>query len=291
MALHGRHSQSPVPVLAPCTPGDCFHIMLEAFHLSVKYMTPVVVLSDSNLANSAEPWLIPSIEALPRHPVTFATAATATAATATAATATAATATAASATADAEADVSADANADFEPYLRDPETLARPWAIPGTAGLEHRIGGLTKAPVTGDVVYDPESHAEMVSLRQQKIAGIAREYPPIEVNGPDRGELLVLGWGSTFGPITAAVKAARERGFDVSHVHLRHLNPFPSDLGRVLSRFRRILLPELNQGQLALLLRAEHLLPIESFTKIAGQPFKIKELQDRIEAILGGEGS
>jgi 2-oxoglutarate ferredoxin oxidoreductase subunit alpha len=272
MALHGRHSQSPLPLLAPCTPGDCFHIMLEAFHLAVKYMTPVVVLSDSYLANSAEPWLIPNIETLPRHPVAFATAANTTASTTEAA--------------GVGGAAVADDSADFEPYRRDPETLARPWAIPGTAGLEHRIGGLTKAPVTGDVVYDPESHSEMVSLRQQKIAGIARDFPAVEVNGPNHGELLVLGWGSSFGPITAAVKAARERGFDVSHVHLRHLNPLPSDLGDVLSHFRTILLPELNQGQLSVLLRAEFLLPIESFTKIAGQPFKISELQERIEAIL-----
>jgi 2-oxoglutarate ferredoxin oxidoreductase subunit alpha len=227
--------------------------MLEAFHLAVKYMTPVIVLSDSTLANSAEPWKIPSIETLPQHPIAFA---------------------------------SADESKDFQPYLRDPETLARPWAIPGTPGLEHRIGGLTKAPVTGDVVYDADNHAEMVSLRQQKIAGIARELPLLEVNGPNRGDLLVVGWGSSYGPITAAVKAAREGGFDVSHAHLRYLNPLPSNLGEVLGRFRRVLLPELNQGQLVVLLRAEYLLPIESFTKVAGQPFKVKELQDRIEAIL-----
>jgi len=256
MALHGRHSQSPIPVLAASTPGDCFNVMLEAFRIAVKYMTPVIVLSDSYLANSAEPWRIPDVEMLLKHPITYA---------------------------------SSDDAEGFEPYRRDPETLARPWAIPGTPGLEHRIGGLTKAPVTGDVVYDAESHEAMVSLRQDKVAGIAREIPPTEVNGPDEGELLVLGWGSSAGPITAAVQAVRKQGLDVSHVHLRYLNPLPSDLGDVLRRFERILLPELNLGQLSMLLRAEYLLPIESFTKVAGQPFKVSELQTRIHEILGGD--
>ncbi|MBW2459449.1 MAG: 2-oxoglutarate ferredoxin oxidoreductase subunit alpha, partial [Deltaproteobacteria bacterium] len=183
----------------------------------------------------------------------------------------------------------ADANQpDFEPYQRDGELLARPWAIPGTPGLEHRIGGLTKAPVTGDVVYDPENHARMVALRYEKIEGIARDIPPIEVNGPDRGELLVIGWGSTHGAITAALKAVRERGLDVSHAHLRHLNPLPPDLGDLLGRFRRVLLPELNLGQLSMLLRARYLLDIESFTKVAGQPFKVAEIQAKIEQMLEG---
>lgn len=256
-ALYGRHSQSPLPILAPATPGDCFYIMLEAFRLATKYMTPVVVLSDGYLANSAEPWKIPSVETLPRAPVRLAQAS------------------------DAET---------FEPYERDPETLARPWAIPGTPGLEHRIGGLTKAPVTGDVVYDPISHAEMVQLRQRKIEGITRDIPPTEVNGPNRGELLVLGWGSTHGVITAAIKGARERGLDVSHAHLRHLNPLPSDLGELLGRFNHILLPELNLGQLSMLLRAKYLIDIEPFTKVAGQPFKVSEVQGRIEQILEGNG-
>ncbi len=256
-ALYGRHSQSPLPILAPATPGDCFYIMLEAFRLATKYMTPVVVLSDGYLANSAEPWKIPSVETLPRAPVRLAQAS------------------------DAET---------FEPYERDPETLARPWAIPGTPGLEHRIGGLTKAPVTGDVVYDPISHAEMVQLRQRKIEGITRDIPPTEVNGPNRGELLVLGWGSTHGVITAAIKGARERGLDVSHAHLRHLNPLPSDLGELLGRFNHILLPELNLGQLSMVLRAKYLIDIEPFTKVAGQPFKVSEVQGRIEQILEGNG-
>jgi 2-oxoglutarate ferredoxin oxidoreductase subunit alpha len=252
-ALFGRHSQSPVPILAPATPGDCFHIMLEAYRLAVKYMTPVVVLSDGYLANSAEPWRIPDVETLPRQEVRYA---------------------------------SADDTADFQPYRRDEETLARPWAIPGTPGLEHRIGGLTKAPVTGDVVYDPHNHEQMVALRNAKIEGIVRDIPPIEVNGADSGELLVLGWGSTHGAITAAVKAIREQGRDVSHAHLRHLHPLPADLGELLGRFRRVLLPELNLGQLSILLRARYLLDIESFTKVAGQPFKVIELQQKIERML-----
>ena len=251
LVLYGRNSDSPVPVIAPSSPGDCFYAMLEAFEMAVKYMTPVVVLSDSYLANSAEPWSIPNVDALPRTTIEFAT--------------------------DPKS---------FQPYKRDPETLARPWAIPGTAGLEHRIGGLTKAPVTGDVVYDPESHQKMVELRSEKIEGIVRDIPPIEVNGPDSGELLVLGWGSTHGSITAAVKAAREQGLEVSHAHLRHLNPLPADLGDLLKRFRRVLLPELNLGQLSMLLRDRYLLDIESFTKVAGQPFKVAEIRDKIEQML-----
>lgn len=254
-ALCGRHSQSPLPILAPATPGECFHVMLEAFQIAVKYMTPVVVLSDGYLANSAEPWRIPEVETLPRTSVHYASSE------------------------DAEG---------FEPYRRDEETLARPWAIPGTPGLEHRIGGLTKAPVTGDVVYDPDNHAQMVALRQRKIEGIARDIRATEVNGPDRGELLVLGWGSTHGAITAAVKGARMRGLDVSHAHLRHLNPLPPDLGDLLRRFRQVLLPELNLGQLSMLLRAKYLIDIQSFTKVAGQPFKVHELQARIEQMLEG---
>ncbi len=252
-ALYGRHSQAHLPVLAPATPGDCFHVMLEAFRIAVKYMTPVIVLSDSYLANSAEPWRIPDVESLPRATVSH---------------------------------PSSDAAESFRPYERDAELLARPWAIPGTAGLEHRIGGLTKAPVSGNVVYDPDNHEQMVALRYQKIEGIVRDIPPIEVNGPDRGELLVLGWGSTHGAITAAVKGARERGLDVSHAHLRHLNPLPADLGDLLSRFRRVLLPELNLGQLSMILRARYLIDIESFTKVAGQPFKVVEIQTKIEQML-----
>ncbi len=256
LALFGRHSQSPIPVLAASTPGDCFGIMLEAFHLAVKYMTPVIVLSDSYLANSAEPWRIPELQDLLRSPVTFASEAQG-----------------------------------FEPYRRNPDTLSRPWAIPGTPGLEHRIGGLTKADVSGNVVYGPENHAQMVELRAQKILGIARDLPPVEVDGPDHGDLVVIGWGGTEGSIRAAVNEARQSGGSVSRIHLRYLNPFQSDLGEVLSQFEQILVPELNQGQLAMLLRSEYMLPAIPFNKIAGQPFKVSEVRGRIDELLPGGSS
>ena len=251
LALYGRSSDSPMPVLAPSTPGDCFYIMLEAFRLAVKHMTPVVVLSDGYLANSAEPWRIPDVETLGRHPVTFWT--------------------------DPEG---------FAPYRRDPETLARPWAIPGTPGLEHRIGGIEKQDVTGNVSYMPDNHERMTRLRAEKVARIARDIPPVEVDGPERGRLLVVGWGGTCGAITSAVDEAREAGLDVSRVHLRYLNPFPANLGEVLGRFQRILVPELNTGQLSRLLRAEYLAPAESLSRVQGQPFKVAEIRTRIEAIL-----
>jgi len=254
MALYGRSSDSPVPVLAPATPGECFEVMLEAFRIAVRYMTPVVVLSDSFLANSAEPWRIPDVGTLARHPVEFRT--------------------------EPEG---------FAPYRRDFETLARPWAIPGTPGLEHRIGGLEKEDVTGNVSYTPQNHERMTQLRHEKVARIAREIPPAELDGPDRGRLLVVGWGGTFGAIRSAVEESREQGFDVSHLHLRVLNPFPANLGEVLARFERVLVPELNMGQLAKLLRAEFLVPAESLCKVQGQPFKIREIRERIEKRLAGE--
>jgi 2-oxoglutarate ferredoxin oxidoreductase subunit alpha len=251
MAIHGRSSDSPMPVLAPSTPGDCFHIMLEAFRIAVKYMTPVCVLSDGYLANSSEPWLIPDVDALPRHSVEYRT--------------------------DPEG---------FLPYMRNPETLARPWAIPGTPGLEHRIGGIEKEDGTGNVSYMPANHARMTQLRAEKLTRVAQDIAPVEVDGPDRGKLVVVGWGGTCGALTAAVEQARERGCEVSRVHLRHLNPFPANLGEVLSRFERILVPELNTGQLSRLLRAEYLAPCESLCKIEGQPFKVAEVRERIEEIV-----
>ncbi|MFL2936102.1 MAG: 2-oxoacid:acceptor oxidoreductase subunit alpha [Myxococcota bacterium] len=257
--LFGRHSQSAVPVLAASTPGDCFQTVLEAFKIATKYMTPVVVLSDGYLANSAEPWKIPDVASLERTDVHFAT----------------------------QDDFSDDEQ--FEPYRRDPQTLARPWAIPGTPGLEHRVGGLTKENITGNVVYTPENHQQMVDLRSQKIAAIADEIPPLEIDGPNSGKLLVIGWGGTRGAITAAVEEAQEDGLGVSQAHLRHLNPFPSNLGEVLRQFDRVLCPELNEGQLAMLLRSEFLVDVESFSKIAGQPFKVQEIRDRIEATLAKE--
>ena len=247
--LHGRHSQSPIPVIAASTPGDCFHTALEAFRMAVKYMTPVIVLSDGYIANSSEPWQIPDVDGLEQSTIEFAK----------------------------PIDVG-----EFQPYSRDPETLARPWAIPGTPGLEHRIGGLTKQDGSGNVSYEADNHAKMIELRKQKVEGIANSLPPLEINGPDSGELLVLGWGGTKGSITAAVEQVRKDGLDVSQVHLRHLNPFPNDLGDVLKSFKKVLLPELSDGHLALLLRAKYLVDIQMLNKIEGQPFKIVELTDAI---------
>lgn len=256
LALFGRHSQAPVPILAASHPADCFAIMLEAFRIATRYMTPVFVLSDSYLANSSEPWLIPDVATLPRAEVRYA---------------------------------SADDADTFHPYERDPETLARAWAIPGTRGLEHRIGGLTKAPGTGNVVYDPDNHAAMIQLRADKIAGIANDIPLAEVDGPARGDLLVIGWGGTLGAIEAAVERVRKDGRSVSRLHLRHLNPLPPNIGEVMRSFRRVLVPELNQGQLAMLLRSEFLIDAESFAKVSGMPFKVAEIQERIEQVLAQE--
>ena len=251
MALHGRSSDSPVPVLAPATPGECFGVILEAFRIAVKYMTPVVVLSDGYLANSAEPWRIPDVATLPRTPVAFRTE-----------------------------------REGFAPYLRDPETLARPWAIPGTPGLEHRIGGLEKQDGSGAVSYLPDNHQRMTDLRHAKVERIAAEFPPLEVRGASSGRLLVVGWGGTHGAIATAVDEARAAGHEVSHLHLRQLNPFPRDLGEVLSRFERILVPELNTGQLVRLLRDRYLVPAQGFSKVQGQPFRVSELRAAIERAL-----
>ncbi len=249
--MYGRNSDSPVVVLAAATPGDCFYVVLEAFRLAVQHMTPVVVLSDGYLANSAEPWAIPDVASLPRPEVTQCT--------------------------DPEG---------FAPYTRDPETLARPWAVPGTPGLEHRIGGIETEDRTGNVSYDPANHQKMVSLRAEKVARIAADMPPLEANGADHGELLVVGWGGTHGALTEAVNAARADGLDVSSIHIRHLNPFPANLGDLLSRFRKVLVAELNQGQLWRMLRAEYLVPAELLSKVEGQPFKVGEIRAKIDEML-----
>jgi 2-oxoglutarate ferredoxin oxidoreductase subunit alpha len=227
--------------------------MIEAFHLAVKYMTPVVVLSDSYLANSAEPWLIPSVESLPRAPVVHRT--------------------------DPEG---------YKPYSRDPETLARPWAIPGTPGLEHRLGGLSKQELSGNVSYDPKNHERMIQLRAEKVARMTADIPPIETFGPDRGDLLVVGWGGTLGSIHTAVEEAQREGRKVSSIHLRHLNPFPANLGKVLERFDNVLVPELNSGHLTSLLRDRFLVPAELMSKVQGQPFKVEEIRARIAETLRG---
>ncbi len=252
MALYGRNSESPVPVLAPATPAECFDIALEAVRLAVKYMTPVIVLSDGYLANGAEPWRIPRWEDLPSIPVRFHTE-----------------------------------PKGFFPYLRDPVTLARPWAIPGTPGLEHRIGGLEKEYLTGNVSYAPMNHEQMVRVRARKVAGITAEIPPTKIHGPTSGELLVVGWGSTFGAIEAAVRGAQREGKSVAHVHLRYLNPLPPDLGGILRSFRKVLVPEMNMGQLVKLLRTEYLVDAIGLSKIQGLPFKVSEISRRITQIVG----
>ena len=249
--MFGRNSESPLPVVAAATPGDCFWTAIEASRLAVKYMTPVVILSDGYLANGSEPWLLPKASDIPEMPVTFRT--------------------------EPEG---------FLPYLRDPETMARPWAIPGTPGLEHRIGGIEKEDRTGNVNYEPENHEFMVRTRDAKIAGIAKDIPPAKVIGEASGKVLVIGWGGTFGAITAAIEALQARGASVSQVHLRHLNPFPANLEEVLGNFEKILVPELNLGQLSKMLRYQYLVDTISFNKIQGKPFKVGELITKIEELL-----
>jgi 2-oxoglutarate ferredoxin oxidoreductase subunit alpha len=253
LCLYGRNGESPVPVIAASTPGDCFYTMLEAFRLAVTYMTPVIVLSDSYLANSAEPWLVPNVESLRRTSVELRT--------------------------EPEG---------FLPYERNPETLARPWAIPGTPGLEHRIGGLSKADLTGNVSYDPENNEFMIQQRAEKVARMANDIPPVEIFGGDRGELLLIGWGGTYGAITSAVEEARRDGLAVSSIHLRHLNPFPTNLGDVLGNFDQVLVPELNCGQLTPLLRSKFLVDAQLLSKMQGQPFKVMEIRQRIDEMLSG---
>ncbi len=249
MVLFGRNGESPVPVVAASTPSQCFDAAIEAARIALKYRTPVYLLSDAYLANGSEPWLIPDVADLPDISTSF-----------------------------------AEANGEpFEPYRRDPETLARPWAVPGTAGLEHRIGGLEKADVTGAISYDPDNHDLMVRLRAQKVAGIASDIPELAVDDPDGdAALLVVGWGSTYGPITAGVRRARRQGVRVAQAHLQYLNPLPRNTGDVLRRYEKVLIPEMNLGQLAMLLRAQFLVDAVSYTKVRGRPLGARELEDVI---------
>jgi 2-oxoglutarate/2-oxoacid ferredoxin oxidoreductase subunit alpha len=265
-AMFGRNGEAPVPVIAPRSPGDCFDAALEATRIALTYRTPVILLSDGYLANGAEPWAIPDVDDLPDLRVEFATAPNGKAE-------------------DGEEGV-------FLPYLRDPETLARPWAIPGTAGMQHRIGGLEKADRTGNISYDAANHDFMVRTRQAKIDGIAAGLPPTEVDDPDgNATVAVIGWGSTYGPIGAACRRIRRSGRSVAQIHLRHLNPMPADVGDILSRYDRVVCPEMNLGQLAMLLRAKYLIDIESHTQVRGLPFRAAELaavlQDAIDATHG----
>ncbi len=252
-AMYGRHGESPVPIIAASTPADCFDCAYEAVRIAVKYMTPVILLTDGQLANGAEPWLLPDVEKLAPIKVEFAT------------------------------------NPEgFMPYARDAETLSRPWAVPGTKGLEHRIGGLSSENLTGNVSYSPANNELMVRTRARKIAGIAREIPPTEVFGDPSGDLVVLGWGSTYGPIREAVKHVRANGKQVSHVHLRYLNPLPRDLAETLKRFKHVMVAEMNMGQLLKMIRADFLIYAFGFNKIQGRPFKVSEIENRINRALEG---
>jgi 2-oxoglutarate ferredoxin oxidoreductase subunit alpha len=253
-ALFGRNSEAPIPIVAAATPSDCFWAALEASRLAIKYMVPVILLSDGYLANGAEPWRIPDAADIPEIPVHFAT--------------------------------EPNSPNGYLPYKRDPQTLARPWAVPGTPGLEHRIGGLEKQDVTGNINYEPLNHEKMVRIRAAKVAAIAQDIPDIEPAGDPHGDLLIIAWGSTHGAITAAVNAQRAEGRKIGHVHLRHLNPLPANLGDVIQRYKKVLVPELNMGQLLWVLRAKYLVDAVGLNKIQGRPFKQSELEQKIEEML-----
>jgi 2-oxoglutarate ferredoxin oxidoreductase subunit alpha len=258
-AMFGRNGESPVPIIAPSSPSDCFNAALEAVRVATTYRTPVFLLSDGYLANGSEPWRLPSVRELPDLSVEFATEANA---------------------------VDEKGEPVFRPFLRDETTLARPWAVPGTPGLEHRIGGIEKADVTGNISYDPDNHDLMTRLRAAKVQGIAATIGDLEVDDPSgEAETLVVGWGSTYGPIAAAVRSVRNTGAKVARAHLRHLNPFPANTGDVLRGYRRVLVPEMNMGQLAMLLRARYLVDVQSFTQVRGLPFTTVELADAIVGV------
>ena len=253
--FYGRNGESPIPIIAPSRPFDCFETVYEACRIAVKYRTPVIFLSDLYIGMGAEPWRIPKLSELPEIKADFA------------------------------GREHAHGNG-FEPYQRDAETLARPWAKPGTPGLEHRIGGLEKSDITGHVSYDAENHQRMVEIRAEKVARIANEIPPTEVFGAQEGDLLLLGWGGTYGAIRTAVEHCVEDGLAIAHVHLRHLNPFPNDLAEILNRFKKVLIPELNSGQLLQLIRSIYLIEAIGFNKVQGQPFHVYELQAKVDEIL-----
>jgi 2-oxoglutarate ferredoxin oxidoreductase subunit alpha len=255
MALFGRHGEAPVAVIAPKSPADCFYAALEAARIALTHRTPVVLLSDNYVANGSEPWLLPEIDSLPDLRVDFATT------------------------------PNSEDGKTFLPYLRDPETLARPWAIPGTPGLEHRIGGLEKADKTGDISYDPANHDFMVRTRAARIEAI--KVPDVEVDDPDSdARVLVLGWGSTYGPIGAACRGLRQRGLSIAQAHLRHLAPLPANLGEVLARYQRVVIPEMNLGQLAHVIRARYLVDAISYNQVRGLPFTAHELETMLEEVV-----
>ena len=252
-ALFGRNGECPVPVLAARSPGDCFDVAHEAWRIATRFMTPVFVLTDGYVANGAEPWKVPDVESLPEITIQYPKPVT---------------------------------NGDgFQPYARD-ERLARPWALPGTPGLMHRIGGLEKQDITGNVNYEPENHQHMVDLRAQKVANVAKDIPPQTVDGPDSGELLVISWGGTFGSVATATRQTRQAGGSVAHVHLRYLNPLPENLGEIIQRYKTVLVPELNKGQLRMLLRAKYLVDAIGLNKVQGKPFAVSEVVHKIQSLL-----
>jgi 2-oxoglutarate ferredoxin oxidoreductase subunit alpha len=251
-AIYGRNGESPVPVLSASTPSDCFIVMMEAFRIALKYMTPVFVLTDGYLANGSEPWRIPNDDELPDVKATFRTD-----------------------------------PVGFHPFLRDETTLARAWAVPGTPGLEHRIGGIEKDYNSGHISYDPQNHEKMTETRAKKVENIANDIPELEVFGAaGRGKILILGWGSTYGAIRQATESLRGQGKDVSHAHLRYMNPFPRNLVAVLSLFDKVLIPEMNMGQLETIIRSRFLLPVEGLHKVQGKPFRVDELVAKINSML-----
>ena len=251
MAMYGRHGEAPMPVIAPYSPGHCFHAAIEAARIALKYRTPVMLMSDGYLANGSEPWKLPEVSSLPDIKTVFTTEPN---------------------------HVDEDGNQHFWPYKRDPETLARAWAVPGTPELMHRIGGIEKEEGTGNISYDPLNHQKMTDIRQEKVANIASDIPATWLEGDKDADVLLIGWGSTWGAITSAVKQVREEGHKVAHAHLVHINPFPSDLGDVLSQYKTVICPEMNTGQLSKLLRAEYLVDVKSVNKVQGQPFTTREL-------------
>jgi len=256
-AMFGRNGEAPVPVVAAQSPGDCFYAAVEAARIALTYRTPVFLLSDGYIANGSEPWRVPAVEELPELTVDFAT--------------------------EANGD-----NGEFLPYLRDPETLARAWAVPGTPGLEHRIGGIEKADRTGNISYDPDNHDFMVRTRQAKVDRVAASLAPLQVDDPTGdAKVLVLGWGSTYGPIGAACRRVRKAGESIAQLHLRHINPFPNDLGEILSRYERVVIPEMNLGQLAMLIRAKYLIDAISVTQVRGMPFKAEDLAEMLQGVIG----
>jgi 2-oxoglutarate ferredoxin oxidoreductase subunit alpha len=262
MAMYGRHAESPLPIVAAKSPSDCFFMAIEATRIALKYRTPVILLSDGYLANGSEPWHLPDVASLPDIAVEFATEPN---------------------------HVDPAGNPVFWPYKRDPETLARPWAVPGTPGLAHRIGGIEKEDGSGNISYDPENHERMVHLRAAKVAGIANDIPDVVVSGDDDAELLVVGWGSTWGAIDGGMNRVRARGHRIAHAHLSHLNPFPKNFEAVLRRAPHVLVPEMNLGQLSRLIRAEFLVDAKSVSKVRGQPFTAGELEHAILQELGSQ--